>query len=690
MLNRLYPRRPWTADSLLLPPWKPDSAVPVAPVWQLSTDAGSIQPVEATARWSLEWTPTAPVHVTPHGVVEGPGDPTKSQFFCAFCPEPGVLIGEADPAHLPALNANGEGKVTETEDGEYLETPHHSVHLHRVQHKNRARFVLTILRDQADEDDKSVLERYASADSLALLLDALAPYQDFAQRQASLQPDDFAAVQASLFPLITGLRTSRDGTRVFGAPDEAGRFETKQIFPLIKAWSEVRVDIALALLRAVLEHQQPDGSVPIALDKLGAPVSGASHFPILAHCFHLIWAVRPERAWFDSIAPGIQRHLEFLVQSLDPERTGLPQWPPTGESLLSGLYETDTVSAELPALLAREITGLEGINSTITVGGLDLTDLLHYRDLLFTQLRESLWSAETGSFLEHFADGRPVMLPSIAGILPLLCRELTPQESSSLLNILLSRQHLLDTNGVRLQVPAASKKEPRMAEIALQLLLLEALETQNATTEATTLRSVLISNLPEIQSAEASALSISLLAVPAASKFNSRILSPALLWIVRHQRAILLTAAGFFILFNIVVFAYSCGNQKLTTQTIETTGGMARRYYQEGNYTAAGELLSSIIASKLPYPTAYLDMGNIKYHLGEWDEAERYYRQTSSTPAVQAQTLHNLAVLLLERGRTNEAVAAWEQVRADYTVTAPKVAERANTALELLGVKDGK
>lgn len=690
MLNRLYPRRSWTADELLLPPWSPGSAVPIAPAWQLSTDAGRIHPAEAAALWSLEWTPTAQVHVTPHGVIEGSGDLEKSRTFCAFCPEPDVLIGETDATHVPALNANGVGTVTETENGEYLETRYHSVHLHQVQHKNRIRFVLTILRDQADEDARTILERYASVDPFALLFDALAPYQDFAQRQTGLQPDDFAAVQESLFPLISGLRTSRDGAHLFGDPDESGQFETRRIFPLIKAWSEVRVDVAVALLRTVLEHQKPDGAVPIALDKLGAPIAGALHFPILAHCFHLIWTVRPERAWFDSIAPGIQKHLEFLIQTLDPERTGLPQWPSPKESLLADIYEADTISAELPALLAREITELEEVSGTIPVGGLDLTDLLQYRDLLFTQLRTTLWSVETGSFSEHYADGRPVMLPTIASILPLLCRELTQQESAPLLNILLSRRHLLDANGIRLQVPAASEGEPRLAGSALQLLLVEALETQNATTESATLRSVLVPNLSKPESAEASALSIALLAVPSASKFNSRVLSPALLWVVRHQRAVLATAACFFILFNIVVFAYSCGNQKLTLQTIETTGGMARRYYQEGNYTAAGELLSSIIASKLPYPSAYLDMGNIKYHLGEWDEAERYYRQPSSTPAIQAQALHNLAVLLLERGRTNEAIAAWEQVRTDYSVTAPDMTKRANTALALLGVEDEK
>lgn len=675
---------------MLIPPWKRGGATPVAPAWQLTADVGSILPVAVRAQWTLDWTPTGPIHVTPHGVIEGPGDLSKSISFCLFCPEPGVLVGEADVAHRPGLNADGNATVTETDAGEILETPQHSVHLRLNSHGDRIRFVLTILNDQADEEDDQRLERYAGMDPLAALLDALEPYRDFAQRQTGLQPADFALLQESLFPLITGLRTSRDGARVFGASDEYGRFETRRLFALIKAWSEVRVEVAAALLQTVLELQLPNGEVPGALDKPGAPVSDALHVPILAHCFYLIWAVQPERAWFDAMAPRIQRHLEFLMSSLDPEHTGLPQWPFVEESFLPSLYETGTLSPELSALLIREITDLEEINSAVTVGGLDLAALLQYRDLLLQQLRESFWSPEALCFLERYTDGRSVILPSLAGVLPLLCRQLTEQESSSLLNILLSRQHLLDTNGIRLQALAPTGGNPQLAGVELQLLLLEALATQNASTEAATLRSTLIANLPEIETAEASALPIALFAVPTASKFSSRVLSPAIQWLVQRQRSVLATAAALFLIFNVSVFTYSCRSHKLTLQTIETTGGLARRYYQEGNYEEAAKLLGSIIASKQPYPTAFVDMGNIEYRMGNWEEAERYYRKSSDTPGIQAQALHNLAVLLFERGRTNEAIAAWKQVGDDYSITAPRTAARANTALELLGVKELK
>lgn len=691
MLNALYPQRPWTADALLLPPWGGAGSPQTTPTWRLDVIQGRLLPVGALdPQWSLEWNPVSPVFITPHGLVEADRGQSNQPAFCAYCPEAGILVGECDAKQRPHLLPI-VGSINELPDGEEFETPHHLARLRIIKRGKRVFFILAILQDQA-ADSSCLLAQYESCDPLASLREALSPYQPFAQRQASLQPEDTDRLQTALFSLISGLRSSRDGSRLFGVPDPAaaGRFETRHIYELVKAWCEVRIDVAGALMRTLLDHEQPDGSVPGSLDEHGVPAGGTLYLPILAHCFRLTWRLAADREWFDYAAPRIQRHVEYVIQSLDPERTGLPQWPSADDALAPDLYQDNLVSADLPALLAREISALEDIANSVAVRSLDLADLLQYRDLLLTRMRESLWSPEAGGFSERYTDGRPIIRQTISAVMPLLCRELTPTEISVLTNQLLSRQHLLADNGVQAWVPWADEMQAPPVWPIHQMLLLEALEMRGATAEIAAVRAALLAQLPEDNDAASIALLIQLLAVPADNQFNNRIISPALLWMNQHRRAVISTAASFFLLFNASVFFYSCRKTTLTPQTIETTAGLARRYYQEQNYQGAEELLARIIASGQPYPSAYVDMGNIQYRLGHWEEAEACYRHPSDVPAIQAQALHNLAVLLKERGRTNEAAAAWKKVRDDFNIVAPGTAARAVTALKLLDADNVK
>ncbi|MCO5044196.1 MAG: hypothetical protein M9935_02790 [Kiritimatiellae bacterium] len=683
MLNELYPSRPWQPGALILPPWKAEGGTHVAPSWQLGAQAGVLSVPFAKFHWNLEWEAKHTVLVSPHGVFELSADPQEPLHFCAFCPEPGILIGESNASHTPNLHTP-EGHVVDREDGEELETADSLVRLYCRESNGRTFFVVVVLHDQAG-DPSALLSRYAEVDPLESLRSALAPYQSFAQRQTGLEHDQADRLQSHVAALICGLRSSRDGARLFAAPDESGRFQTRHLYELVIAWSEIRIDFARALLHTLLNFQQPDGALPRALDELGSPGIESLHIPLLAHCFEQVWRQDPDRAWFDYAAPRVQRHLEFIVQSLDPDRTGRPLWPSQLDSLAPELFESDLYTPDLPALLIHEISTLEKIADAIAIRSLNLTDLLQYRDLLLAQMREVLWSAEKQSFTERYVDDRPLMRQAINTLLPLICTELTHDEVGALTNLLLSRQHFLGSTGFIAWIPWGTVATLPPVWPVHQLLLLEALEARHAVTEVATVRGILLAHPPADTALAWDALAIHLLAVPSGSRFNARIISPALHWLNRHRRATFATALALFALFNGLVFLYSCTKTTLTPQTIETTAGLARRYYQEKNFEASEQLLMRIIESKQPYPTANMEMGNIQYRMGNLTEAERFYRIPSSTPLVQAQMLQNLAVLLYEQGRTNEALAAWKQIRDEFSVPAPQVTERANTALKLLG-----
>lgn len=686
MLSDLYPRRAWTADLVLTSPWTGQGRPPTAPAWRLTEEPGDLSPVESALPWTLQWDPTLPVHVTPHGVVEGAGDLQKPPVFCLFCPEPGVLIGMADAAHRPHLDSR-IGTVNAHGDDQELETPDYIARLSSTKQGNHYFFVLALQQGRADTVE-ALFQRYASSDPLSLLMETLAPYQDFAQRQASLQAEDFNRVQDDVFLLITRLRSSRDASRIFDTPDESGRVETLHIYALVKAWTEVRVDVATALMRTVLERQKEDGSLPRFLDAQGAPSSEALHAPILAHTLRFIWRLTPDRNLFDFAAVRIQRHLEYLANSLNAERATLPQWPSAEESLLPDFYRPDQISADLPALLIRDITALEEIADSVGVRSLDLRELIDYRVFLLAKMRELLWNEESTSFSEHTTDGRPSIRETVLAVLPLLCKELSPPETTALLNQLLSPLHLLASTGVQAWVAWPNEEPPPIRPIH-QLLLLDALKQRNATSEATAIRSALLSKLPPSHEIASIALALVLLVIPTDNQLSGRFISPALLWLHHHSRSILVAAASLFLIFNISVFVYSCNKSTLTPQTVETSAGLAKRYYQEGRYTTAEELLNRIIKSGQPYPSAFVDMGNIQYRLGNWEQAEAFYRRPppAPVPTVQAQSLHNLAVLLLERGRTNDAISTWRQIRDEFSISAPQIAAHADTALTLLGAQ---
>ncbi len=683
MLLELYPNRPWAPGALLLPSWDENSRTFIAPAWQLGEQAGILSVPTPDSSWSLEWSSTHATRVTPHGILEPSSDPKASPDFCAFCPEPGVLVGEASASHIPTLRA-GTGHVVHHDDGEELETTDSLVRLFCYDNNGRAFFVLVVLSDQA-ADPAAILSRFASLNPLTALRDAHAPYQLFAQRQTGLQRDEADRLQAHVFSLLCGLRSSRDGGRLFGTPDDTGKFQTRQLYELTLAWTEIRPAVARALMRTLLDLQQPDGAVPRSLDTFGSPSIESLHVPLLAHCFDLIWRQGPDREWFDYAATRVQRHVEFIIRSLDPENTGRPLWPSESDALAPALFEPDLFTPDLPALLAREITTLEKIADTIAIRSLDLTALLRYRDELLARMRETLWSPEKAAFTEYYLNDRPLMRQAINTLIPLVCSELTHAETTALTNLLLSRQHFLGSNGIIAWIPWGSENANPPVWPTHQLLLLEALEMRNAVTEIATLRGVLLAQPWDDGTPGGNAIAIHLLAVPASGRFNTRIVSPALHWLNRHRRVTLISAISIFALFNGLVFLYSCHRTTLTPQTIETTAGLARRYYQEQNFEASEQLLNRIIASKQPYPSANMEMGNIQYHLGNWDEAERFYRIPSAAPLIQAQMLHNLAVLLHERGRTNEAIAAWKRVRDEYSVSAPAPAKRAKLALQILG-----
>lgn len=684
MLDQLYPRLPWRAGDILLPPWSGPSGPRVVPGWVLDEREGSILPVQEGERWGVAWRPSRPVWSTPHGVWEAGTDVAAAPAFCAFCPEPDVLWGESLIDHAPTLEGDQPPQRLSVLI-QSIETPDCAVRLFLREEKGRCRFAIIRCRDQAD-DGLATWDRLADESPAMALCRALAPYQAFARRQTTTQQEDFRRIEATVARMIRELRTGLDGRRLFrmGLDEDPPMARSWEIGELVRAWIEIRPDIARALLRTLLEAQAPDGSLPSRFDLHGRPDQEPLTRPVCAHAFRVTWNAKAERAWFDEMAPRVQRHIESLVTMLDPDQTGLPRWPRAEEALTPQLFDPAIVSADLLALLAREISDLEAVASAVAVRSLDLGFLPAYRDKLLARLREFLWVEETRCFSDRYADGRPVIRKTFSALVPLICPELTREETQSLVTLVVNRDHLLGPKGLRAWAGWAHDTTEAPIEPSHQLLMLDALIERRATAEYTVLRAALLAELPDARSAASQALLIALLAVPAGDQFTTRILSPALIWMNQHRYGIYAALAVVFVFFNASVVLYSCRKTTLTPQTVETTVGLARRLYREAKYEDAERLMSIILASANPHPSAAIEMGNIQYRLGRLDAAEEWYGKQAGPPILKAQSMHNRAVVLLEKGRTEEARAIWQQLIADFSITAPPVAARAQLALNYL------
>ncbi len=672
-----YPSIDWSAGLHLAPPWTTAGGETIAPAWTLAGEPGRLRAVDPADEWGVEWTVSGPVRVSPHGITEQPAD-SAAAGLTLFCPSMRKLAGVCATAHRPRLWRE-RGPAERTSDGERIETASGAVRLAIREGVGGS------LAFSVEAEESNARGRRESVNAQSALAGALAPYADFARRQAGLQPADYARVQEAAFRLIAGLRVDPRGPHVWCVVnrDWPGDHGSRAIYPLVHAWYALRPEIARALLDSLLREQASDGSIP--LNPMAPAIADEADpaLPYLAHAFRLAARAGLDRAWFDFAAPRIQQYLEHLLLRLDPDREGLPVWPSSDDAVVPELYEPDRVSTDLPCLLIREINALESVAGAFAIRSLDLAGLQSYREVLRARLRDFLWSPEHGAFWDRYRDGRPVLRQTLSSASPLLMDGLTPTERTSVLSALTSRQQLLSDRGALSWVAWPEDEEAPSVTPLAQLLLLEGLETASAQAEAAALRAALASDPYPLDSAERVALCMDTLAIPPDAALNIRALSPLLLWLDQRRKAVLVSVALVFVLVNAVILFAVFRRPVLMPQTLETSVGLARRYYAEARYEDAEKLMAQVLASPQRHETAFVEMGNILYRQGKWTEAEAAYRAQQGRPTALAEARHNLAVLLHEQGRPEEALALWREIATNHLVSAPLVATRARTALRL-------
>lgn len=92
--------------------------------------------------------------------------------------------------------------------------------------------------------------------------------------------------------------------------------------------------------------------------------------------------------------------------------------------------------------------------------------------------------------------------------------------------------------------------------------------------------------------------------------------------------------------------------------TAEEHNNLGLAYESEGQYKAAGEEYEKALKKRSGWSIPLFNLGNIAYRQGDRDAAERYYRKAIAADPRNAAAWNNLALLLAETNRREEALRA--------------------------------
>lgn len=215
--------------------------------------------------------------------------------------------------------------------------------------------------------------------------------------------------------------------------------------------------LAREMISAMFDLQQPSGLIPHS----GNPYSAQTltQPPVLSLAMRLINESEPSKEWIDSLAPKLERYLEWIMANRDSDGAGLVEWNisadkdcRSGESGMDNSPRFDgAIQLDAPdfnAFLAFECESLAQFipkRRDYWMG--------HYHRLC-KLMRERLWSPECGLFVDYDVKGeKRTDIMSSAGFLPLYCGAATPEQAARM------AEHLTDpeTFGTPLRVPSIAK-----------------------------------------------------------------------------------------------------------------------------------------------------------------------------------------------------------------------------------------
>ncbi len=495
----------------------------------------------------------------------------------------------------------------------------------------------------------------------------------------------------------------------FGREDD--RVRNNLLFPLTSAWYFLDPEVAADLVKSSLSCLSADGFLPAECGADGSSPSREFAWPLVAQSAALVWDAGSDASFLSYVLPRIGRYLARALAHFDPDQKGVHRWQSAVEAFIPETFDANLASADLTTFLLCEIETFLGMADELPAFTYDRPAMISARDLLRGNLEKFFWDPRTQNFRDRYIGGGRIERPSLSAILPLFYEGLPVRYRKPLLRQAAGRDQFQRREGVPSWLPWEGDPAPPPTRTIHQIILLEALRRSGARnemrrliynlTEAAKMQfhqggltAVGVGETPATMTAHllefpadptvaGSALTL-LLASLLQDRSPSRKTSAAVRWLDQHRLTVLSSALGLVLIGFLVLMGAVLRRETIPPSTLQALAELARQYSVLGRHDEAIEVYREVLRGSRNNASVEILLGNAFLRKGDLVRAEECFRSVLKRDPKSPMAMMNLGLTLYRLNEMAEAASCYEQFLKAHSRTYPRLAQRAEVALEIV------
>lgn len=477
-------------------------------------------------------------------------------------------------------------------------------------------------------------------------------------------------------------------------------FDINTLLPLVHAWSLIDIAVAEELVHSALSARLDSGLIPARSgDRYTA-------FPLIAQAARIVAQSAPDGAFASKVAPIIEVYLKNACAHYGLDAEPVPLFPTQAESLLPEAFEQGLASVGLCAWLLAEIAAYDDLAAGLRPPAKPSPALSVYRQKLRNALINFFWDRASRRFADRLLDGTSVARQTAGLLMPLLLPDLDRRYRES--TVLLFDQ-FLGYGCAAIPAWAPWNDDPRAPPVRAidQYFALEGLRRNRYSKRlkafVDTLRDGILSqqtvhragspaasqNAAADEAAVTAALELIIYALAPGTPDTAATVSPLLQRLDRHRYTVTAgVLAGCILIISAVVLGYS-SKRRPPASTMEGIYGLARQYYEAGEYEDTAALCAELLDVAPGYKAPRLLLAHTRFRQGDYAQAETLYRDFVEHGPDKPRARLNLALTLYRQGHVEQSRTVYSNFINENASQHPALVIRARTALALLDEQTG-
>ncbi len=521
--------------------------------------------------------------------------------------------------------------------------------------------------------------------------------------------DPSSSVRTSLAMLKESLKyPTKEMPFHWYASGQGGRevIDINMIYPLVCAWCEIDVAIAESILKGIFFLQSKDGSIAARYSTGGTPLTDEAPWPIILNATKKVWQCGRNEGFLENIAPRLYRYIDWICYHFNPDMQTAPEWQSLEESLFPTVYDENLSDPDLCILIASELEAILYFEGECPKSFSQNLDIQPELDRFIDLLQEYCWDRDNEEVCFRKKDSKEIVqAPLFHTALMAMCFKISPELRIQV------KPKLIKTLAGLVDVGTGTEIGQIQVEVTHILLLMSAASESRLSADLTIFCSSLLnqaerhlhrtSALPssaaqifenvgpgEIDKGESQLLVAALIvsassALPSVSMLGKRG-DNLMQRISRHMSIAVGVPIAVALLVITIIAAITVRRQDPTYSMIETSMGLANKYYQAGDYRAALEVTEAQLDESLEFVEPHLLRARILFRLGRYDEAMEIYERLIEEDQVHPAIKLNLGVVYYRKDNFEDAIQVYQSFLEEHGDEFPLEAARARAAIELL------